>query len=159
MTFDEAYQNHFHTIRKFILSKLKNDADADDVTQEVFKQFFRIQGRFEERDQYVGLLMHTARFCIGHFIAKNTRRVRTVPIEDKDFGYTPRFRNVSRNETLDKIWQLKRLYRRSIVMYFFADMTFKEIGDAMGTTDSTAQYRVKTGLKQLKPLFGSEEAA
>ncbi len=154
MTFEEVYNKHYRSIRTFIWRRLKNDADADDVLQETFIQFLRVMDRIEEREEYRGFLKQTARFAIGTFRSKQARMIKTDPIEDTDnFSYEPRKPVLSRSSVLEKIWRLKRLYRRSVVMYFFADMTFEEIGKAMGSGISTAEYRVKAGIKQLRNEF------
>lgn len=151
MNFETVYQDQYARVRGFCLWKLKNHDDADEVTQEVFLRLFKSWDRLEDRCP-IGFLINTAKWVISHKW-KADHAKRRIPYFEPLTDTIPDKRVMSDplpTRLLDMIWKLQRLQRRAVVMHYYADMTFEEIGQAMGTGISTAEYRTKAGVKKLR---------
>ena len=72
--FDELCRHYERRIYFFALKRLRNPADAEDVTQEIFLQVFRVLAKFEGRSSLL-----TWMFGIAHNqICRRYRRRRPV---------------------------------------------------------------------------------
>lgn len=142
MTFEAVYEHQYPHVHKFCFSKLGNRADAEEVTQEAFLRLLKSWGKHELRNGGAGLLIQMAKWLI------QGRKRPLLPL--MDISVRHKFHDPLPARLLDMIWQLPRLQRRAVVMHYYADMTFEEIGEAMGTGISTAEYRTKAGIRRLR---------
>lgn len=148
MTFEAIYTTQYAAVQNFCWSKLGNRADADEVTQDAFLSLFKTWGKYEQQNECRGLLVQKAKWLIYD----RYKQQKHVPITN-DIVYRHKFPDPLTYRLLDMIWKLPALQRRSVIMHYFADMTFDEIAKAMGTGISTAEYRTKAGVRKLREMF------
>lgn len=152
MTFEEIYQRQYRYVRAFCLSRVRNVEDAEDIAQSSFAVLYKHWNKYEQSqtNECKGLLIQMSKWLIG---AHWRKQKNTVPVDDAPpIPVHHRFPDSSQR-LLDKVWELPRLQRRAVVMYFWADMEYWEIAAAMGTGISTAHYRKDAGVKNLRKSF------
>lgn len=149
MTFDEIYQRQYPSVRSFCLARVRNTEDAEDIAQSSFAELYKHWDKYrhDQSNECKGLLIQMAKWLIG---AHWRKQKNTVPVDDAPPVRVNHKFPESSQRLLEKVWELPRLQRRAVVMYFWADMTYDEIAAAMGTGISTAHYRTDAGVKNLR---------
>lgn len=151
MTFEELYLRQYRYVRAFCLSRVRNVEDAEDVAQSSFAVLYKHWNKYQhdQSNECAGLLIQMAKWQISQLRKKKPSvtfdEVPPIPIHHKFPDCSQRL--------LDKVWELPRLQRRAVVMYFWAGMEYWEIAQAMGTGISTAHYRKEAGVKNLRKSF------
>lgn len=152
--FGEIYAAYFSDVYKYILSLSRNEAIAEEVTQETFFKAMRHIDRFNGTCKlYVWLCQ----------IAKNTyfslceKQKRLVPETDEDFPDTTADVEIS---YLDKdaakrlhvlLHNLNDPYKEVFTLRVFGELPFTQIGELFGKNDSWARlifYRAKKQLQE-----------
>lgn len=152
--FGEIYKEYFSDVYKYVLTLCRNEAIAEEVTQETFFKAMR------HMDQFNGSCKLYVWLCQ---IAKNTyfslskKRKRMVPDIDADF--TDITSDLER-DYLDKeaarrlhvlIHNLNEPYKEVFTLRVFGELPFLQIGKLFGKTDSWARlifYRAKKQLQE-----------
>lgn len=151
--FEAIYTTYFDSVYQYTLSLCRDPHTAEEITQEAFYKAMTHLDRFDGRCRlYVWLCQ----------IAKNTyltyarRQRRRAPTPEGDGPSQPGFED----EVLDRgsAWELhKRLhqlrepYKEVFSLRVFGELSFSQIGQLFGKTDSWARlifYRAKTELRR-----------
>lgn len=129
---------------------VRSAADAEDVVQEAFVRFWRRNLSIKNR----GLLYAAVRSAALDLIRKDNRRARR---EVEVFGQAertvqPQFEQLddSQHELVSALDRLPRDQREVLVMKIWNELTFAEIGEALGISQNTAASRYRYGLASLK---------
>ena len=151
---NDIYRRYAQTVYKFLLAQC-HDADlAEELTQETFYQAIRSIGRFDGTCKVSVWLCQIAK----HLWYQHLRRQkREVPLPEEDTGASL---PSAEDDTLDRAGHLDLLRRihalpepgREVVyLRAFGGLSFREIGDVLGKTETWARvtfYRGKERLKQ-----------
>ena len=131
--------------------------DAEDIVQDAFVRFWRKEHSIENR----GLLYATVRSVALDLLRRDVRRARreanaaleveqtTSPQFDFDDG--------SQQELAAAVDLLPVEQREVLVMKIWNELTFAEIGQALGISQNTAASRYRYALAALKKNFVSHE--
>ena len=151
---EEIYQAHARTVYKFLLSQC-HDADlAEELTQETFYQAVRSIDRFNGSCKVSVWLCQIAKHLWYQHLRKATRETE-LP-EEAELPLVPSAEEeaVSRSGHLDLLRQIHELPepgREVVYLRAFGGLSFREIGDVLGKTETWARvtfYRGKERLKQ-----------
>jgi RNA polymerase sigma-70 factor, ECF subfamily len=136
---------------------VRTSADAEDIVQDAFVRFWRKEHSIENR----GLLYATVRSVALDLLRRDTRRARreanaslemehsTAPQFDLDDG--------AQQELAAAVDLLPVEQREVLVMKIWNELTFAEIGQALGISQNTAASRYRYALAALKKNFVSHE--
>lgn len=131
--------------------------DAEDIVQDAFVRFWRKEHSIENR----GLLYATVRSVALDLLRRDARRARreanaaleveqtTAPQFDFDDG--------SQRELAAAVDLLPIEQREVLVMKIWNELTFAEIGEALGISQNTAASRYRYALAALKKNFVAHE--
>jgi RNA polymerase sigma-70 factor (ECF subfamily) len=129
---------------------VRSSADAEDVVQEAFVRFWRRNLSIKNR----ALLYAAVRSAALDLIRRDDRRARR---EVEVFGQAertvqPQFEQLddSQRELVAALDRLPRDQREVLVMKIWNELTFAEIGGALGISQNTAASRYRYGLGNLK---------
>ena len=151
---EEIYQAHARTVYKFLLSQC-HDADlAEELTQETFYQAVRSIGRFQGDCKVSVWLCQIAKHLWYQHLRKANRETE-LP-EEAELPLVPSAEEeaVSRSGQLDllrRVHELPEPGREVVYLRAFGGLSFREIGDVLGKTETWARvtfYRGKERLKQ-----------
>lgn len=135
----------------------RTSADAEDIVQDAFVRFWRKEHSIENR----ALLFATVRSVALDLLRRDARRARreanaaleveqsTLPQFDFDDG--------SQHELAAAVARLPVEQREVLVMKIWNELTFAEIGQALGISQNTAASRYRYALVALKKNFVAHE--
>ena len=162
--FDEIYQRYFKRVYAFLDKRLRNRADTEETTQEVFINIFSSIDSFRGDAPFAAWIFGLTR----RTLAARFRRKRhpTVPLfeEDEDISYTSLtaggqaeaspLENYEFNECTDRLdYVLKNEVspdqRRLFEMHHLESMPIAEIAEVLGKSEDS----VKSGLYRTRKLL------
>jgi RNA polymerase sigma-70 factor (ECF subfamily) len=125
-------------------------ADAEDIVQDAFVKFWRKRHSVENR----ALLFSAVRSIALDAIRRDARRARreTTALADAEQVTTPKF-DTDDDEQRALAAAVDRLppdQREVLTMKIWNDLTFAEIGGALGISQNTAASRYRYALTSLK---------
>ena len=148
------YRQHAQTVYKFLLSQTRDPDLAEELTQETFYQAVRSIDRFDGRCKVSVWLCQIAR----HLWYQHLRRTRReVPTADGDL---PEVAVPSAEEGLlaqagqlelpRQVHGLPEAQREVVYLRAFGGLSFREIGDVMGKTETWARVTFYRGKEKLR---------
>ncbi|MGB4658573.1 MAG: sigma-70 family RNA polymerase sigma factor [Mobilitalea sp.] len=129
---------------KLAFTYLKNIADAEDVTQDVFVSLMRREKGFHSDDhEKAWLLRVTINKCKNQL--KSARNRLNVPLED-DISYFPE----EQSEVLHIVTDLPEKYRTVIHLYYYEEYSINEIAKMLAKRPATIGTWLARGRNLLK---------
>jgi RNA polymerase sigma factor (sigma-70 family) len=154
--FAELVRRHIGTVYAAALRRVGGDAHlAEDVTQEVFTDLARKAGSLAQRGFLVGWLFVAARFAASKAVRRDRQR---QALWRKALAMTEREQAAAgepdwealRPELDEAIGALRAAEREAILLYYFEQGTFEEVGRALAVSESGARMRVERALEKLR---------
>lgn len=144
------------SIIRLCYTYVKNQEDAEDIAQDVFLELMRRGQPFEDAEYEKAWLMRTAVNKCKNLL-KSSRVKRTVPLEDEytDNESNPENNNED-NTVRNAVLKLPEKYRTVVHMYYFSEMSIKEIAVVTGVNTATVGTRLARGREQLKKILKGE---
>lgn len=158
--FAELYDRHFSQIYRFVYSRVRQRAAAEDVTSEVFLKALKGIGRY----QHLGRPFSAWLFQIAVNSTADSYRA-TRPVEDIDehddlIVIGPALEEVAaQRDELRRIWSvvetLPRQQRTAIVLKFQEDLKIEDIAVAMGKSAGAVKLLIRRGLIKVRHILGA----
>ncbi len=161
---DEVYSKIYNDYYKRVFSflhKLCRDYDtAADLTQETFFQAFRSFGSFSGKSDMFTWLAAIAKHCYYKYLRKSGRDYTYAGADylvdmyfdrndtDPETEYIKSEMKAAVQKTVKK---LPSKYRDVIVLRIYADLSFKQVGEALGISENSAKviyFRAKNKVKE-----------
>jgi RNA polymerase sigma-70 factor, ECF subfamily len=135
---------------------VRSSADAEDIVQDAFIRFWRRNQPIENR----GLLYAMVRSIALDLIRRDSRRARreAAAISDAEQSIEPQFYigDESQQSLAAALERLPKDQREVLVMKIWNDLTFAEIGQALGVSQNTAASRYRYGLASLRKILPAQ---
>lgn len=161
--FDELVRRHIGSVRAMIYPMVLNDADADDLTQDVFLRAARGISGFKGKSEFSTWLYRIAVNTTRTFLRRRARRSVEVDIEPPemvDHGSRPD-RKFSAKESMDRVGAamaaLPPDLRAAITLMAIQGMSAKEAARVSDCLTATMYWRVHEARKRLKTLLEVED--
>lgn len=156
---DEIYRRHAQTVYKFLLSRCGDPDLAEDLTQETFYQAVRSIDRFDGSCKLSVWLCQIAKHLWYQHLRKQKREVplpeeADLPIPSAEEGL---LEQEGRLELLRQIHALPEVQREVVYLRAFGNLSFREIGDVLGKTETWARVTFYRGKEQLRKGGKSHE--
>lgn len=152
--YNEAYGPVYWTAYQL----LKNEADSEDIVQETFVSLIESYDTIKDKTKVTAWLKkNAANKCLNRLTRSRTDAVEDEFFEDveampEDFlPDTIAESEESRRVVMDIIGSaLSDDVRRTLVLYYFDEMTTKEIAEAQGIPQGTVLWRLNFAKKKIK---------
>lgn len=163
--FETLYQRHYRKVYSLCLRMLSNQADAEDVTQEVFVQIYRKIGSFHGESAFTTWLYRLTVNAVLMSIRKRNRKHREQSTEDevlhnlvdsKAVSRPHEFPMVDRIALEQAIGQLPLGYRKVLVLHDVEGFEHEEIGEILGITAGTSKSQLHKARMKLRKLLLSK---
>ena len=156
----QIYQQHARTVYKFLLAQCGNSDLAEELTQETFYQAIRSIHRFDGSCKLSVWLCQIAKHLWFQHLRKTKRE---LPLE-QDWMDSPApsaedglLEQEDRLALLKQIHALPELQREVVYLRAFGNLSFREIGDVLGKTETWARVTFYRGKEQLRKGGASDE--
>lgn len=153
--FGELYDRHFHQIYRFVYSRVREQATAEDVTSEVFIKALRGIGRYQDTGRPFSAWLY--QIAVN---AVNDRYRSARPVEDIDeqIGLTsggPALEEMAlQNEEIRRVWavveKLPASQRTAMVLKFQEDMKIDDIAAVMGKSPGAVKLLLHRGVGKVR---------
>ncbi len=157
----EKIMKHYgNQIMRLCFIYLKNHHQAEDATQETFIQVYKNYGRFEKKcSEKTWITQIAINICKNMMKSSWIRRVDTRSnVDDKSLVYEDKY---SDDTVLNTIMNLKPIYKEIVILYYYQELKFNEISEALSIPLPTVLIRHKRAKeilsKQLKGWYFDEE--
>lgn len=149
--FEELVRRYQGKILSFVRKILKDDQEAQDVTQEAFVSIYKTIDRIDPDGKFSTYLFEIAKNGAISALRKSLRqRSLTEEIEDKSESPEEILdRQFTRTHIQKKLAQLHEKYRRVLQLYYFQSMDYKEISSELNMPLNT----VRTLLRRAKLIM------
>jgi RNA polymerase sigma-70 factor (ECF subfamily) len=153
----EAYRRHAGTVCALAKRLLGNQAQAEEIVQEVFLRLWNAPDRFDpERGSLRSFLLAQAHSrSVDVLRSEASRRIR----EERDHRSTPTDAYDLERELWDMAMAqqvrgaLERLApgeREAIELAYFGGRTYREVAEQLGEAEGTVKSRIRSGLRRLR---------
>lgn len=125
--------------------------EADDCFQETFVSALRAYPRLRADSNLRGWL-----FTIAHRKALDSHRARSrrpMPMDQLPEHTGEPLLNGGEPELWRAVAELPTKQRAAVLLRFAGDLAYREIGDAIGTSEEAARRNVHEGLKKLREVW------
>lgn len=148
---EEIIHRYQNTVFGLALAKTGSRVDAEDVFQEVFLAYYQSGKPFaDEEHRKAWLLRTTLNLCKR--VTGSAWRRRTAPLEEAGEGSVP-FQSQEENEVWQAVSQLAEEYRVPIYLFYFQELSTREIARALGIREGAARMRLLRGRERLRELL------
>ena len=144
---------------------LGDAAEAEDAAQETFMRAYRSIKHYDNSRPFPTWLMSiAAHYCIDQI---RKRRMALVPIEDMGNAEPPDEvpgpeLSLSRSEEQRAVRgllnQLSPIDRAAVVMYYWYDFSYEEIGNALSLTESAVKSRLHRARRDMAKMMMDQRA-
>jgi RNA polymerase sigma-70 factor (ECF subfamily) len=148
--FADLYEDHFERVYAYVVRRVFDRSEAQDITADVFQQALANLKRFEWRGApFAAWLYRIAANAIADHFARTARQSSApppeAPVDDE------RYDDVERRATLFRsVERLPPDQRRVIVMRFGEEKSIREIATEIGRSEGAVKQLQWRGLQSLR---------
>lgn len=158
--FAELYENNFHRVYAFIARRVRDRAEAEDLTAEVFHQALSNLGRFEWRGiPFAAWLLRIAANTLADRWQRGAK-IQEIPADELESLEAGADQQVERRAMLFQL--VERLpddQRLVIVRRFVEQKSVKEIAQELGRSEGAVKQLQFRALQSLRSKVLPSEAA
>ena len=150
---EKLFKQHYRQMYRLATILLHDDAESKDVVHDIFAHLLRNSQDLREDTAESYLLTSVRNRCLNVIRSRQIQeRVEHLYLLDLDTTITPTQRLEEELEALYKgIDQLEPPVCRDIIMQHFRDgITFKEIANRLGVSETTVYKHLRRALNQLR---------
>ncbi|MCA9043712.1 MAG: sigma-70 family RNA polymerase sigma factor [Planctomycetaceae bacterium] len=161
VAFGQLVEAFYGVVFAVVLRRLRNQAEAAEVTQEVFLRVLRKLNQLREPERFAGWLK---RIAIRLSINRAVRRPREAVHAPETFGgvvegkrqsaYTQAVQVEEAERLREGIQQLKTLDRETLEAFYFDGQSLQQMSDRFASPVGTIKRRLHTARGRLKAVLG-----
>lgn len=162
----EMWQHIHNGLRSFIVKRVANEAEADDIVQDVWLKMQRGLGGLKDQNRLISWIYQIARHAIiDHYRAPDRRRempaglaadleaYRLSPSRQIAAQDSGQLRTELAGCLRPMIEQLSEDYRQAVTLVDLEGLTQQEAATQLGLSLSGMKSRVQRGRRQLKAIL------
>ncbi|MBM0124520.1 sigma-70 family RNA polymerase sigma factor [Pimelobacter simplex] len=159
--FAEVYAEHVTPVWRYVRLRVPADADAEDVTSQVFERAMRSWDRYDGTRGGVGAwLMGIARHTVADWWRRHGRELPTDPAaaafaggvaDDDPEGEV--LRRLGADDVRRRLGHLTAREREAVALRFGSELSSTEIAVILGVTPSAARMLVHRAVGRLREVM------
>ncbi len=135
-------------VYRIAVSQMGNRHDADDVFQEVFLAYFKKDRCYTEEEHRKAWLIKTTVMVSRRVRSQRAKRAAVALDEVPDVAVG--FDHPSESDIWMALMEIPPKYRLVLTLYYFEEMSVKEIGKSLNTNENAIYARLSRGRKMMK---------
>lgn len=157
--FAVLYGRHKSRVFGFLMARLKDRSEAEDVFQAVFDKLHRKRHLYRQEIPFLPWLFTLARNTLIDQVRKRDayRKYVTVSEADMDSYATPAPDNSPINAAFAEISKLNESQRQALELRFNQGLTFAEIAEQMQTSADNARQIISRTIRKLRGQMAGKE--
>ena len=163
--FDLFYDRYAQIIFNLCVRILREEAEAEDVLQEIFVQVWREAERFDPSRASVKTWLFTiARSrSLDRYRSRKTARQRIDELAEENLEQLPSNEDLQTTTMMQKyvsnaLGQLTKDQRVVLELSYYQGMTQEEIAERLGEPLGTVKSRIRSALIKLRSLFAGNQS-
>ena len=155
--FDRLAERYQGLVYSIVLRRVRNHAEALEVSQEVFIRAWRKLNQLREPERFPAWLKQVAvRMSINHVLRKKSE----ASLENGEFAAVEEQRvaspltNLMQSETAHEVWdcleKLREMDRQTLVAFYFEGRSLRQMSDLFDSPVGTIKRRLHTARNRLK---------
>ena len=156
----EIYDQYYQKVRRFILSYVRDEWTADDLTQETFIRVQKGEGMVQDPERLASWIFRIAyNVCQDHFRRRKVAAPRECELSETMEG----FKNAIVQQSLEQcemskcvqgvVNLLPESLRSVVILFDMGDLSHREIAEILDTSVENVKVRLHRGRKKLKVLL------
>lgn len=141
----EIIEKYFDMVYKLAISQTGDLHHGEDVAAEVFLKFLQAKKEFESEEHIKAWLIRVTINSAKSLFSSSWYK-KTVPLEDDLIAEMPE----EESEVYAAVLNLPKKYRTVIHLFYYEDMSIKEIAEALKENSSTVRSQLHRGRAILK---------
>lgn len=133
-------------IYRIAYTRMQNDADAEDITQEVLLKYLKAGKTFRDEEHRKMWLIRVTVNTIKSSLTSAWRR-HTVALDDVT---EPSYQQPDLPVLKEKVEKLPERYRLPMYLYYYEELSVKEIAHVIKSTEGTVKSLLSRGRKMLR---------
>ena len=151
---ERLLSQHGDSILRLAYAYLHNMSDAEDVLQDTLLQFLKTAPVLENPDHEKAWLLRVA-VNRAKDITRSFWRRNKISIEE--YAEEIPFENQEDRELFEAVMKLPEKYRDVIHLYYYEELSVKEIAGILGASQGSVKMRLSRGRSFLRDVFKEEE--
>lgn len=156
--FRSLVERYLNLVYSVAMSRLANEAMAKDITQIVFAVLARKAGRLSERVILPGWLFQVATHACQDLKRAEARRKKWEDQAVQEQIIQSESKEPLKNDEIAPVISgamslLAPAERDAILLRFFEEQEFRQVGERLGVSEAAAKMRVARGLEKLRHLL------
>jgi len=148
---EAVYERHISMIYRVCFSYMKNAADAEDISSEVFAKLIKTGVKFKNAEHEKAWLLRTAiNLCknnLRHWRRKNENIEDYADLQSENYE----------DETLQAVMDLPERYKYAVYLYYYEGYSSEEIARMLKKPRSTVLNHLHEARKILKGVLENEK--
>ena len=156
---EQIFRDYYQLIYRVAFSQVKNHADAEDITQEVFLKIIRHDMRYQSMEhERAWIVRVTINLCRDLLKSKwHKTSVSMEEVSEAQRGSCENFTEIQ-DDMMWAVLQLPEKYRNCLYLFYYEDLKISEISKILNVTQSTVKSRLARGRKQLREIIEREQS-
>lgn len=146
--------DYYQLIYRVAFSQVKNHADAEDITQEVFLKIIRHDMRYQSMEhERAWIVRVTINLCRDLLKSKwHKTSVSMEEVSEAQRGSCENFTEIQ-DDMMWAVLQLPEKYRNCLYLFYYEDYSIKEIAQSLEMPENTVKTNLKRGRQALKEFL------
>lgn len=151
---EQIFRDYYQLIYRVAFSQVKNHADAEDITQEVFLKIIRHDMRYQSMEhERAWIVRVTINLCRDLLKSKwHKTSVSMEEVSEAQRGSCENFTEIQ-DDMMWAVLQLPEKYRNCLYLFYYEDYSIKEIAQSLEMSENTVKTNLKRGRQALKEFL------
>lgn len=151
---NRAVDEYADVIKRVCFYHLKNEADTEDVFQNVFLKYMLHEEPFSDKEHEKAWLLRVAINASRDYL-RNFFRRNVVPMEILEETVAAEPEN--HREVLEAVLSLPDKYKDVVYLHYYEGYSAAEIGNILGKKENTVYSLLSRGRSMLKKRLGGDD--
>ncbi|MFE4524906.1 sigma-70 family RNA polymerase sigma factor [Cytobacillus firmus] len=156
--FKEIIHLYSNDITRISYSYLKDKELSKDVTQNTFLKAYENFNTIQKKDSIKYWLIRTAVNECKDYLKSSYKKRTTItdeePLISVELNIDEKFiKQLERKKIRNMLFSIDEKYREILILYYYQDLSLKEISSLLNINENTARTRISRARKVFKEIF------